>query len=125
MAGTTRRAMVAVAALTMAGTGLLSAAPAQAAKQDCHDNEICFWTNTNYTGTRWYAGGSWDYGTCWNLPPSINNKASSAFNQRAREISVFDGANCTTQLGWIHVFDAYPDLRSISDKITSIRFERD
>jgi hypothetical protein len=106
----------------MVGGALLGPSPAQAAKLDCHDNEICFWVNANYTGTRWYAGGSWSVGDCINLPPSINNKATSAFNYRARDIAVFDGTDCRTLLGWIGVHEAYPSL-SINDKITSIRFE--
>jgi hypothetical protein len=117
-----RGLLVPLALVSIAGGALLSAPPAQAAKLDCTDNQICFWVNANYTGARWYAGGSWSPGDCFNLPPSINNKASSAFNRRAREISVFDGTNCRTLLGWIHVGDAYPSL-SINDNITSIRFE--
>jgi hypothetical protein len=119
--------LVPLALVPLAAIMLCGAPPAQADVRDCQGGEICFWPNENFTGARWYAGGDWTPGTCWNLPPSINNRASSAANHRAWEIETFDGANCTNQLGWIHVNTNYPSLRihGIDNKITSIRFTHD
>ncbi|GII01720.1 peptidase inhibitor family I36 protein [Planobispora takensis] len=116
-----RRFLVPLALASMTGA-LLSAPPAHAARSDCPGNAFCLWVDANYPGRPWSIGGDWDYGTCWNLPPSINNKASSTYNRRARGITLYDGANCTTMIGEIGPQRFYPTL-SINDKITSIRFE--
>lgn len=116
-----RRLLVPLALASMTGA-LLSASPAQAARADCPGNSFCLWVDANYAGTPWSIGGSWSPGTCWNLPPSINNKASSTGNNRAWGISLWDDANCTTWIGEIAPLGFWPTLGH-NDKVTSIRFE--
>jgi hypothetical protein len=90
-----RRAVAVLSALTVV-LGLLVGvqSPASAAREDCGAGSFCLWEHINFGGVRFSIGGSWAPGTCWNLPPSINNKASSAYNRMGREVQMWNNADC-------------------------------
>jgi len=77
----------------------MSAAPAQAAYNDCLNAYVCIWTSTNYGGSlyQWTEAYIQSQGDCLNLSGSANNNAESAANKAGpwNGVILYNGANCT------------------------------
>jgi hypothetical protein len=81
---------VALAALVLGLVGV--AAPAAAAESDCSPGQMCLWTSSNATGTRFQASPT--LGNCINLSPaSVDNNSDWGYNRTGHNIWTQTGYN--------------------------------
>lgn len=109
---------VLVVLATMAVILGFAATPAQASLGQCQDAHVCFWKDANFQGQfiEWVTEVN---GSCWNVPASWNDVASSGWNTLSQDILLYKDSNCrsyftimTPDNGWSYFGGGGNDILS-------------
>lgn len=113
--------------LVMLGTAVVllvgTAVPAHASKAQCQYNHVCFWKDAGFSGQfiEWVPEVN---GSCWNVPGSWNDIASSGWNTIPnKDVLLYIDANCVNYFTILPPNDGWSFFAGGgNDKMTSFRF---
>lgn len=121
-----KRILIVATASVVALLGLTT--PAHASLSQCHDDpyshlgNICFWKDVNYQGSfiEWVEE---PLNTCWNVPSSWNDVASSGANYMwTKDIALYIDANCSRQFARYGPQETRAFFSNGNDVMTSFKF---
>lgn len=111
-------AVAAVAVLVLTG------APAQAGSAlTCPASRVCLFEHANFDGA-FIAYTAEAVGSCWNLPASWNDRATSLVNRLSRPVRFYLDANCVDSAWYLGANSSQSNLggTGVNDEITSYKY---